>query len=342
MITKESTILVTGATGFIGSYVLRQLEAEGYTKLRALHRPGSPTDLVESVQLNIDWREGDLLDFHSLEEAIQGVDAIIHTAAMVSFHGSDRTDLMEVNVEGTRHLVNLAIHYQLKKFIHISSVAALGRKLEHNIISEDTEWQSSVFNSNYAKSKQLAEMEVWRAFAEGLSVAILNPANVLGAGFWDQGTPRTFRQIAGGFRYYTEGMTGYVDVRDVARLSVRLLQLPIEGRRFIASENDYTYQEVFQLIAKALDAPAPSIRVKSWMIPFARMSDWIKSRIKGRRPFLSREIVRNSRMRWQYLNDRSKEELGFDYTPIQQTIMETGAAYKKSMENGQKAAVLPL
>jgi dihydroflavonol-4-reductase len=340
MIEKHHTILITGATGFLGSYVARLLVQEGFTNIRAIRRATSPMNLVAPVERNIEWFMGDLLDLDSLEEALEGVDAVIHAAAQVSFHAADRDQLYEVNVTGTANLVNLCLDLGVQRLVHISSVAALGRKEGTNIIDEETDWQQSRNNSNYARSKFFAEMEVWRAFAEGLPVVVLNPSNILGAGFWNQGTARTFQKIWNGFPFYTEGMTGYVDVRDVAELALMALTSSVSGRRYIASENDYTYRQIFTLIAQSLQKKPPSIKVQQWMLPFARIGDWVKSRLQGKPPFLSREIVRASRSRWQYLNDRSREEFEFQYRPVALTIQETGQQFLSSLESHTPASIL--
>ncbi|MBR9920991.1 MAG: SDR family NAD(P)-dependent oxidoreductase [Bacteroidetes bacterium] len=341
MIDKKAHILVTGGTGFIGSYILRHLLDKGYESVSAFRRKSSRLDLVADFSEEINWIECDLRDAFDLNKAISDVDYIIHAAAKVSFHKSDRDLLYEINVEGTANLVNFALKHQVKKLIHVSSVAAIGRKDESNIIDEDVDWQKSRHNSNYAISKHLAEMEVWRGASEGLDVAVLNPANVMGSGFWNEGTARTFQQIWDGFPFYTSGMTGYVDVRDVARFSIDLLESDIKGERFILSENDYSYKHIFELIARALNKKAPGIKVKKWMVPFARIGDWVKSKMAGKRPFLSREIAHNAFQRWKYVNEKSREALAFEYTPIPQTIMETARQFKIARENGMSPSHLP-
>ncbi|MCB0705443.1 MAG: NAD-dependent epimerase/dehydratase family protein [Saprospiraceae bacterium] len=342
MIQKSDNIFVTGGTGFIGSYILRYLIDRGYTNVFALRRNDSRMDLVQTIEDRVQWITGDICDYFTLEDALQGKDYIIHAAALVSFQAADQERLHQINVEGTANLVNLAVDLGIKKLIHISSIAAIGRKEESNIIDEDVEWQRSKHNSNYAVSKYLAELEVWRGVSEGLSVAILNPANVLGSGFWAEGTARTFLQIWNGFPFYTSGLTGYVDVRDVARCAVDMLHSAIQNERFILSESDYTYQEIFRMIAENLNRKTPATKVRHWMVPFARMMDLLKSRISGRRPFLSREITRNAFQEWKYDSQRSREKLLLEYIPIEQTIRETAQQFIQAQKNNLAPAVLPL
>jgi nucleoside-diphosphate-sugar epimerase len=168
-------ILVTGGTGFLGSNLLRKLVNVG-EPVRALYRKKIPYQL-QDIQDKIEWVTGDILDVCVLEDVMAGVDKVYHCAAVVSFHPGNHREMMKVNVEGTANVVNMAIDAGVKKLVHVSSVAALGRAKANGVIDEGNEWQESKNNSQYAVSKYLAEMEVWRANAEGLATAIVNPAS---------------------------------------------------------------------------------------------------------------------------------------------------------------------
>lgn len=342
MINKSDSIFVTGGTGFIGAYILRELLHRGYQNIFALRRKDSRMQLVAPFTDQINWVIGDIRDPYELDEALSGIDYVIHAAAIVSFHPSDRDLLYAVNVEGTANLVNQALAHQVKKLIHISSIAAIGRKEETNIIDEEVEWERSKHNSKYAISKHLAEMEVWRGTAEGMPALILNPANVMGSGFWGEGTARTFQQIWDGFPFFTNGQTGFVDVRDVARFAVSGLESEVVNQRYILSEQNYSYQHIFQRIASHLNKKAPHIQVKRWMIPYARIGDWVKSKFSGKRPFLTKEITRNSFHQWQYVNQKSKSVFDFEYTPIEKTIQETASLFTEAQEKGSPPRILPI
>ena len=184
----NTSILVTGGTGFVGSYLLRYLVQQGYTQIGAIKRPNSPMDLVEEIKDKIKWIEGDVLDIFSLEDALKGVQQLYHCAAVVSYSPKDFKQMMKVNVEGTANVVNLALEAGIKKMLYVSSIAALGKTEKTLWVDEQADWIPSKSNSQYSISKYLSEMEVWRGMAEGLRAAIVNPSVILGSGFWDAGT----------------------------------------------------------------------------------------------------------------------------------------------------------
>ena len=175
-------ILVTGATGFLGAYLLRQLVTQGHA-IRALRRANSPMHLVEDIADLVEWVEADILDIVALETAFEGVTHVYHCAAMVSFHPRDVDRMMKINVEGTANIVNLSLSFGVQKLVHVSSIAAVGRSKERPQLDESSKWTTSKLNTNYAISKYMGEQEVWRGHAEGLAVGIVNPAIILGSGF---------------------------------------------------------------------------------------------------------------------------------------------------------------
>ncbi len=332
---KSKTILLTGATGFIGAYLLRQLVKEGYTDVRAIRRSGSPMVLVEDIKKEVDWREGDLLDLPALDEAMKGVAKVIHCAGLVSFNAGDYARLKSVNQTGTANVVNLALEEGVEKLIHISSIAAIGRTKNEPNINEDTKWQDGKWNNPYGISKHLAEMEVWRGIAEGLPAAIVNPANVLGSGFWKDrmGTGQFFYKVWKGLPFYPLGGTGFVDVRDVARFTVQLMESDIVEQRYILSGENLPFKWVFDEIAKALGVRAPYIAVNPFIRETAWRATWLLSKITGKAPFITKETARSSARTFFYDNQKSLAAFPFTYTPIRQTIQETGAQFLGELGN---------
>jgi dihydroflavonol-4-reductase len=199
-------IFVTGGTGFLGTHLLRELVARG-EKVRALRRSISKFFAGEKFVNEIEWVEGDVLDVSALEEAAAGCEKIYHCAAVVSFLPRDRERIMKVTVKGTANVVNVALQQQIKKLVHVSSVAAIGRGRNHEAVNEATAWEESRLNSSYSIGKYLAEREVWRGIAEGLNAVIVNPSFILGAGNWKEGTPQFFYNAWKGLKIYTGGGT---------------------------------------------------------------------------------------------------------------------------------------
>ena len=258
MANFDNSILVTGGTGFLGSYLLRYLVEMGYTQIYALKRANSPMDLVLPIKDKINWLEGDILDMPFLEEAMEGKQQVYHCAAMVSFQSKDKNRLLEVNDQGTANVVNVALLKNIEKLIHTSSIAALGRNEQNDTIDENAVWEHNDFNSNYAKSKYKSEMQVWRGIAEGLTAAMVNPSLIFGSGFWHTGTPKMFQTLSKSFPFYPKGGTGVVDVRDVARFMILLMNSDVEAQRFVLNGDNLSYQQLFGLIATSTDANPPT------------------------------------------------------------------------------------
>jgi len=335
-------IFITGGTGFLGSYLLRYLVNQGNQPIRALKRTNSSMALVEEVKDQVEWVEGDILDYYALEEAMQGVTKIYHCAAVVSYDPSEQDWLYQVNVEGTSNVVNLALDLGVEKMLHISSIAALGRSKKSNRLDEQAEWQGDKGQSHYSVSKYLAEMEVWRGIAEGLNAAMINPSVILGSGFWNQGTGKMFMNGWNNFKFYPQGGTGFVDVRDVARSAIQLMESGITAERFIINGVNWSYQEQMNLIAAALDKKAPSIKVTPLIQEIAWRGAWLEGKLLGKKPFITKETARMSAKRYYYDHQKSIEQLGVNYTPMQKTIEATCKQLKEAARQDFKAMALPL
>lgn len=340
MLSKK--ILVTGGTGFIGAYLLRRLLIEGYSSVRALRRPGSPLGLLEGVADKIAWVEGDLLDTSVLQEALQGVQQVYHCAGLVSFQEKDNRQMMRVNRDGTANLVNLALEAGVEKFLHVSSIAAIGRAPGTSIVTEQTKWQNDSWNSPYGISKHLAEMEVWRGEAEGLDVAVVNPSNVMGSGFWKgrTSTGQLFHQVWKGLPFYPTGGSGFVDVRDVARFSIRLMESNISGQRFILNGENLPFRSVLNQIAAVLQVKPPYIEVTPLLRETAWRLAWLYSNASGKPAFITKQTSRMSSRTFHYDASKSLAAFDFSYTPIADTIRQTGAQFLASAGKGFEPAVL--
>jgi dihydroflavonol-4-reductase len=251
-------ILITGASGFLGQHLLQHLSAQN-KEIRALyHRTQPPAHLKNMA--GVEWMCCDLLDIYEVEQAMQGVEEVYHCAGMVSFQPAHREAMLHFNPESTANLVNEALVQGIRKMVHVSSVAALGRTGDQKKeITEDAQWGESKYNSAYALSKYLAEMEVWRGIGEGLNACIINPGIILGEGSWDKGSTQLMKVVHKEFPFYTNGVTSWVDVQDVVKASVMLMESDVEAERFIISAGNYAYREIFTRMAKALDKNLPVI-----------------------------------------------------------------------------------
>lgn len=341
VVDKNVPILITGATGFVGSYLLRYLLHQGYRNLRATRRKESSMALVGPAASAVEWVEGDLMDPVFIEEAMSGRKRVFHCAAVVSFDPRQAKEMLLANAEGTTNIVNAALYEGIEKLLHMSSISTLGRIRDSLKLSENDLWQRSRFNTNYAISKHLAEQEVWRGMAEGLSVAIVNPSVILGSGKWEEGTARIFKQALDGVNFYPAGTSGFVDVRDVARYSVLLMESRIEGQRFILNAENLSYKDLLETISRHLGTRPPAHKVKPLARGIAWRLAWLHSRLTGQPPLITREMAEQSSRTFYYENRKSLEALPFTYTPLEKTIADTCRQLQEAREEEFAPKVLP-
>ena len=319
---KNKPIFITGATGLLGSYLLRSLIQDGYTDIRALKRKTSSLSLVVEVSNKITWIDGDIRDIFVLEDAMKGVAQVYHCAAIVSTNPRDYKEMMEVNKEGTANVVNAALRADIDKLVHTSSIAAIGRRKKLKTINEKTKWQRSSWNSQYAISKYQSEMEVWRGAAEGLNVAVVNPSVIVGSGNWDYGIAPIMKRIWKGFKFYPVGGTGFVDVRDVARFMVKLMESEISNERYILNGANLSYFTFFELIAKAMNKNAPNVKVGKILKEMSWMADWLKSKLTGHPQLITKQSAAHTSRTFIYENEKSLQAFDHQYTPIEKTIAQ--------------------
>jgi len=339
-------ILVTGGTGLIGSHIILDLIREGH-QVRALKRPHSDTAFIKQVFEHyledpevffnkIEWVNGDILDVLSLDESINGVDYVYHSAALVSFEPGMRKRLRVLNEKGTANVVNACLNHSVKKLCYISSIAALGRPEEgQDHIDETLKWKASKYNTNYAISKYAGEREVWRGIAEGLNAIIVNPSIVLGISNPYKGSTRIFRSAWKGLRFYPPGINGFVDVEDVSKASIGLMKSDIKNERFILNGFNITYRELFTKIAIELDKKPPSVETSRWMLEAAWMFEAVKSLITGKKPLLTKETARTSGNRFIYSNSKVREAIGYEFKDFDKTVAELGRYYGGLFSKGK-------
>lgn len=326
-------ILVTGGTGFLGSYLIRALVAAG-KPVRALYRQ-QPSPRLQDISDKIEWVPGDILDVCALEDAMVGVTQVYHCAAMVSFHAADKDRLLKINVEGTANVVNMALDAGVRKLLYVSSVAAIGRAKPGAAVNEECEWEDSKNNSRYSISKFQGEMEVWRGIAEGLDAVIVNPAIILGAGFWNDGSGALLKNAWKEFPYYTRGVNGFVDVDDVVTAMVRLMDSDIQGERYILSADNWDYQQLFTTMAQALGKKAPHREAKPWMAEVVWRLEKVKGIMTGKHPLITKETARTAQLKVYYENNKILQALpGFQFRPLEETIRHISAAYLRERGGG--------
>lgn len=327
---SKPIILVTGATGFLGSYLLKELIEQGY-RVRALCRTQKPLPWISDQILEaVEWVEGDVLDVVSLDDAMKEVDAVIHAAAVVSFHPKERKRMYQVNVDGTANVVNLALENGVRRFIHISSVAALGRTEKAAWVNEESKWEDNPVQTHYARSKFKAELHAWRGMAEGLEGLILNPSTILGYGDWNSGSCGLFKQIHDGFPWYTEGVNGFVDVADVA-LSIRLaLESGRTEQRYLICAENWRFKDLQQAMADGFGVKGPNRKATPFLLGLAWRLAAIKGWITGKHELLSKESARVGVSQTQFDNNKFLSAFPqFSYKPLRETILNACTRYRQ-------------
>jgi dihydroflavonol-4-reductase len=324
-------VLVTGASGFIGQHLVRFLSSRG-EHVRALYNNNPPSASLRDLP-NVDWNKYDLLDVYDVTEAMYEVTEVYHCAARVSFDPAHRDEMLHFNVESTANIVNQALEQDIRKLVYVSSIAALGRATESGLeINEDVEWEESKHNSVYSQSKYLAEMEVWRGIGEGLNAAIINPAPILGEGNWQEGSARLMKVVYGEFPFYTEGITAWVDVKDVVEAMYLLMKSDVHSERFILSVGNHAYKEVFTLMANALNKKPPHIKATPFMSGIVWRFNALKNALTGKTVTLTKETAATAQRKNYYSNSKFTGFFpSFAYTPLPETILRMADAFLKDV-----------
>lgn len=338
-------IVVIGGTGFLGSRLLKALIDAGEKDITCTHRLRLLKYVPQQIAKHIEWQPADVLDVYSLDEIIQQADVVFHCAGMVSFYPGDRNKLYKVNVEGTANVVNSCLRHSVKKLIYVSSVASLGRKPNSQSIDENHQWQESKNNTEYAKSKHAAEMEVWRGMAEGLNSIIVNPSILLGPSkSWDEGSPLLIKNIYEGFSWYTEGVNGFVDVDDVARAMIALMNSDISSERFILNGDNWSYQRLFSTIKHYLRTDTKLKYAPPWMSQCIWRIEKIREYFTNKKPRVTKETAHTANLKVFYDNNKIKQALpGFDFTPLEKTIERACKSFLQHLEKeDQRDAVRKL
>lgn len=321
-------ILVTGATGILGRVIVLDLLKKG-KKVRATKRPNSNlqevrqsyrfyTDTPDFFFDKIEWVTIDFSDQKGLQQILVGVEEVYHTAAKVSFHPKDEKELYKTNIEGTKALLYACEGSLVKKFCMVSSIAVLDGLNEEGLVDEDSDFNPKLEHGAYAISKQLSEMEVWRASAEGLNVVIVNPGMIIGTGNWQQSSGELFSRFEKD-SYTFSGGTSYVDVRDVAQISIRLMEEHVFGERFIIVSESLPYAEIGGQVRKRLGLKPQTILSKFQL----NVAWWLNNLLGWLVPPL-RIVTKRNIQSITTLNTISakkiKERLNFNFISVKDSI----------------------
>ncbi len=321
---------LTGATGFLGSQIARQLLDAGH-QVRAIRRPSSQMDLVSDILDDITWITGDILEPESLEEGMTGADGVFHAAAYLGFEGKRSIDrLMEVNVGGTANVVDAALRTEVKQLVHVSSIAALGRSEQGtDCLDETAEWKDSNMNTGYGRSKYEAEMEIHRGIAMGLDAVMVNPSLIMGVGRLSENTMQIAdRLVKRTIPFRPKGGTNVVDVRDVAAGCIKAFERGETGERYILAGHNILWKDILATMGDALNTKPPTRTLpNAVMMTIATISEGFGKLI--RKPsVITRETIRLSMSISCYDNAKSLRVLGCTYRPFNETAAWIADGYE--------------
>ena len=333
-------VLVTGGTGLVGSHLLFEL-SKSQLKIRALYRTKETienvktvfsfyTDQVDDYFNRIEWLEADLEDLPKLETAFQGVTHVYHCAALISFDPNDYYKLRKTNVTGTANIVNLSVINAIEKLCYVSSIATLGFDPEK--ITEETTWNPEDSQSVYAMTKHEAEMEVWRGVQEGVPSVIVNPGVILGPGFFESGSGLLFKRIHKGLKHYTSGVSGYVDVKDVVKGMIYLLNSDYKNERYIMVAENISFLELTTLISKAFKRNPPQKAVSSLKLSMAWRLDWLTHQLTGKKQKLTKNLSKTLTKKSYYSSEKLLEaDVSFKFEPISAVVSEVCQIFSKTV-----------
>lgn len=324
----------------LGAHLLLQLLKNGEI-VRALKRESSDLSLVsqvfkyyesEALLPKIEWRNGDVLSNEELKTAIEGCTHLYHCAAVVSFHPDQHEMMMKINIEGTKNVMDIAQKIGIKKVVHVSSIASFGRANKAGFVDENCHWTDSKSCSCYSESKFEGENVVWDYFNKGLKGVIVNPSVIIGSGDWNKGSSELIAAVYRGLKFYTSGINGYVDVRDVANVMIQLMNSKISGERFIVNSENLSYKELFTDIAKSLGCAPPKIRVPEFLGSVAWRVAKIISIFSRRKPIITKETAQTAMKKYKYSNEKICNTLNYKFIPMKQSIDDTCQFFLNDMK----------
>jgi dihydroflavonol-4-reductase len=313
-------ILITGATGFLGSELARQLADKGEA-IRCTKRASSVIPLLLVPYTQIEWVDADILDIFALEAALEDVTQVHHCAAWVSLKQADKAPMISANVKGTANLVNLCLDRDIK-LVHVSSIAAIGQAKPGELITENHHLEVSTENDGYAISKLESEMEVWRGIAEGLNAVIVNPSLIIGPNAGMLGSGQLFETVRKGLKFYTDGTAGFVDVQDVAKCMIALMESDITEERYIISAENWHYKDVTTAIANGFNIKPPAMLAKPWMMELAWRGAKVAALITGKPPAIDKIAAQSAVQYRDFDNSKIKAAIGIEFKPISKSIVE--------------------
>ncbi|MCY4171372.1 MAG: SDR family oxidoreductase [Bacteroidetes bacterium] len=312
-------VLVTGATGFLGSELVHQLLKSGY-QVRIYRRETSKLDLLNPIENEVEHAVGDITDIDALKQSMKNTQVVFHVAANVQ---TGSKSLTKVNVHGTAAVVDAARKSGIERLVHTSSIAPIGQT-PGGVSDESTEWPDGASMWPYAKSKHLAELEVHRSIAEGLDAVMVNPSLILGPDTSHGKVPHVSHEFmqkiqSGKIWLYPKGGTNVVDVADVAAGHLAALEHGKTGERYILGSENLSWQDILTILAIAFGVKPPKFRLPYGMALIGGTLTDIWTSMTGQELAFGRSTVEYVFTTRSYSNLRAINDLGCAFRPFTET-----------------------
>lgn len=303
--------LVTGATGFVGSWLTRRLYQEGHA-VRVLCRDekGLDEDLREKCEIVI----GDITSLKNLTQATKGVERVYHLAGLVAYSEDQRQAMEEVNVGGTKNVLSACHENSVPELVYMSSVVAIGADKKPKVLNEMSPFEISDLDLGYFETKRVAEELVMKAHQAGtIKAFILNPSTIYGPGDFKKGSRKIQLKVARGkFPFYTNGGVSIVSIHDVVEACMKVTEKGSPGERYILSGDNISIRQLFEKIASETNVKPPQTLLPTFIVRFL-----------GKIGVLSRESSYTSTMYHWFDNTKAKEELGIQFKSADEAIRES-------------------
>jgi dihydroflavonol-4-reductase len=317
-----SKIAITGANGFVGSWLTRQLAKDGH-EIRVLARPTS--DLSDLNGVSFSPVTGDVTDYPSLQRAFSDREVVFHLAGLIAYRKSDREKMEQVNVQGTANVIRACHECKVKQLVYLSSVVAIGAgRSPTEILNEDSLYNISDLDLGYFETKRKAEKLVVEAYRRNeITPIILNPSTIYGPGDAKKSSRRTQIKVAQGkFPFYTSGGVSIVDIEDVIAGIIAAWKFGKPGERYILSGDNITIQDLFRMISRASGAPAPKIYLPNILVHTMGILGDLQTKFGGKSS-LSRENAWTATMYHWFDHSKATRELQFKPRPAYESIQKS-------------------
>ncbi len=320
-------VLVTGGTGFLGSNLARTLVEEG-CNVRILRRPESDLRAIDNT--DVEHCIGDVRDSASLRRVTKGCDTVFHTAGLISYWRKERATMMDVNVVGTRNMVDASLEAGVDRFVYTSSVGAIGFRKDGEPADEQNEFNWDTYDVGYNISKFRAEQEVIRGVQAGLPAVIVNPSAIIGPRDIHFRSGQILRDVyQKRIFYYTEGSINVVYVDDVVHGHLEAARRGSIGQRYILSGENLTVREMVEITAETIGGIRPLFKLPTGAVRTLAVVVESVSTLFNKQPWITQELTAGVGVALQYSSEKAQRELGYTITPFREAVQNTFLWYRE-------------